>query len=152
MLSSGKREFIASYTGACMNSKNSMLSGVKVLIVDDEPDSLALLEHLLIHFDAQVIAARNAAEGLERVQTHRPDVIVSDIGMPDMDGYEFIQEIRNLPADDGGQTPAVAFTAFNSREDQRKALSAGFQKHLSKPVDVTVLIDTIASMIGTKSH
>jgi CheY-like chemotaxis protein len=75
-----------------------MLSRVKVLIVDDEPDSLALLEYLLTHFDAQVIAARNAAEGLERVQTHRPDVIVSDIGMPDMGGYEFTQENKEPPS------------------------------------------------------
>jgi CheY-like chemotaxis protein len=129
-----------------MSSNASALSGLKVLIVDDAPDILAITKLVLTNYLAQVITAENAVEGLKQVRAHKPDVIVSDIGMPQMDGYQFIREVRNLPADNGGRTPAIALTAFTRQEDRAKAFAAGFQKHLSKPVDLHVLIETIASV------
>lgn len=129
-----------------MSSKAPALSGLKVLIVDDAPDILAITKLILTSYLAQVITAENAAEGLKQVRAHKPDVIVSDIGMPQMDGYQFIREVRNLPAANGGRTPAIALTAFTRQEDRAKAFAAGFQKHLSKPVDLHALIETIASV------
>jgi CheY-like chemotaxis protein len=138
--------------GFSMDSKNFILSGMKILVIDDEPDILDLTKCLLTFYHANVIAAATAAEGLEQVQTHRPDVIVSDIGMPHRDGYQFIREVRNLPAHNGGQTPAIALTAFNGVKDRSRALNAGFQRHLSKPFELQELIDIIASMAATKSY
>ncbi|MEO8992248.1 MAG: response regulator [Nitrosospira sp.] len=131
-----------------MDSEVSTLFGVKVLIVDDESDALEFTKLMLTLNHACVIAAGNAADGLEQIRIHRPDVIVSDIGMPRVDGYQFIREVRNLSARMGGQTPAVALTAFNRAEDKVRAINAGFQKHLAKPFELRVLIDVIASMTG----
>ncbi|MEP6606609.1 MAG: response regulator [Nitrosospira sp.] len=135
-----------------MQEKRLPLSGIKILIVDDEPDVLEIIKLILIHYHAKVIAALSAIEGLEHVQNHRPDVIVSDIGMPHMDGYQFIREVRKLSPHRGGQTPAVALTAFTRPEDQKKAMDAGFQKHLSKPVRFESLIDTIKSVVTTDHY
>ena len=135
-----------------MNGNDSALSGLKVLILDDEPDALEFTKLILTLYHADVVAASTAAEGLEQVQIHRPDVIVSDISMPETDGYQFIRNVRNLPAHNGGHTPAVALTALNRAEDRTKAISAGFQRHLSKPVELKSLIDTIASLAGQAIH
>lgn len=135
-----------------MDSKDSAVAGVKVLIVDDEPVALEITKLMLTLYHALVIGAANAAIGLEKVKMNRPDVIISDISMPWMDGYQFIREVRSLPVHAGGGTPAVALTAFGRAEDQERAIAAGFQRHLSKPVDLHALIDTIASVTGQKSH
>lgn len=131
-----------------MDSRDFTLLGIKILIIDDEPDSLEIIKLILTNHHAGVIAVANAVEALAQLQRHRPDVIVSDISMPCMDGYEFIREVRSLPADQGGQTPAIAITAFNRAEDRIRAIDAGFQKHLSKPIDLQILLDTIASVSG----
>ena len=91
---------------------------------------------------------RVAAEGLAILKTHRPDVMISDIGMPGKDGYQFIREVRNLPAIHGGKTPAIALTAFAGSGDRTRALIAGYQMHLSKPVESHELIATIGSLKG----
>lgn len=122
------------------------LTGMRILIIDDEPDMLEVTKLILSHFQADVIAVTNAIEGLSQVKGQRLDVILSDIGMPHMDGYQFIREVRCLPNHQGGQTPAVALSAFNRPEDRTQALEAGFQKHLSKPVDVQILLNTILSV------
>lgn len=129
-----------------MDNSTLVLSGVKVLVIDDEPEVRDIIKRILTLYHASVMAAANAAAALEQMKTLRPDVILSDIDMPWMDGYQFIREVRNLPAHKGGQTPAVALTAFSRREDQTNAINAGFQKYLSKPVDFEELIDTIASV------
>ncbi|MEO8991702.1 MAG: response regulator [Nitrosospira sp.] len=129
-----------------MNATVFPLEGLRVLIVDDEPDILEVTKLILIEYKAKVIAVSSAAEGLSQVQRHRLDVILSDIGMPHMDGYQFIQEVRRLPDHQGGQTPAVALTAFDRPKDRARALEAGFQKHLSKPVDMQVLVNTLLSV------
>jgi CheY-like chemotaxis protein len=126
-----------------MNNKKLSLSGRKVLVVDDEEEILVVIRLMLELHGAEVITSLTAAEGLEQVQTQRLDLIISDISMPQMDGYQFIQAVRNLPADKGKDTPALALTAFSRSQDRERALNAGFQAHLSKPVSLEVLIHTI---------
>ncbi|MEO7998047.1 MAG: ATP-binding protein, partial [Gemmatimonadaceae bacterium] len=114
--------------------------GVKVLVVDDEPDSRALVKRLLEDAHAVVTAAGSAKEAFALLQTARPDVIVSDIGMPEEDGYGLIKRVRALSANNGGATPAVAVTAYARAEDRVHAIRAGFQHHLSKPIEPAELI------------
>jgi CheY-like chemotaxis protein len=135
-----------------MGSKDCSLLGLRVLIVDDDLEVLKLTRLMLIRFHAEVFAAPTATEGLEQIQRHRPDVIVSDIAMPHMDGYQFIREVRKLPVPHGGKTPAVALTGFGREQDRTRAIDAGFQRHLSKPVDMHILVDTLASVTGQISH
>ncbi len=122
------------------------LAGLKVLVVDDEPDARALIRRLLEDCDAVVTTASSAREGLERVRTERPDVLVSDIGMPDEDGCALIDQIRALELQQGGSTPAVALTAYARAEDRIRAIRAGFQMHISKPVEPAELIAIVASL------
>ena len=122
------------------------IAGLKVLVVDDEPDARALIRVLLEERKAQVVVAATAAEGLELLRESRPDVLVSDIGMPVQDGYELIRQVRRLDHHDGGATPAVALTAYARSEDHMKAVMAGFQQHVSKPVEPDELITVIASL------
>jgi CheY-like chemotaxis protein len=121
------------------------IAGLKVLIVDDEPDARALLRRLLEDCDATVFGAASADEAVAAVELKRPDVIVSDIGMPGEDGYSMIRRVRGLPADRGGNTPAVALTAYARSEDRITAILAGFQHHISKPVEPAELIAVVAS-------
>jgi CheY-like chemotaxis protein len=95
-------------------------------------------------------AARDklARDGLDILRHESPDIIVSDIGMPDQDGYELMRQIRSLPAEQGGRTPAIALTAFARPEDRRQALSVGYQKHLAKPVDPMELLEAVALLTG----
>jgi CheY-like chemotaxis protein len=126
------------------------LAGLKVLIVDDELDARELIQEMLVQRDANVITAASAAEGLKLLKAERPDVIISDISMPEKNGYQFIAEVRNLPAEDGGRTPAIALTAFVQMEEKTKAVSAGYQKHLPKPVDAFELVTAITSLAVRK--
>jgi PAS domain S-box-containing protein len=121
------------------------MDGYRVLVVDDEPDARSLIERLLRRCGADVTAAADADEGLDLVRRRGFDLILSDIGMPGQDGYQFLQRVRALPRDEGGNTPAVAITAFARSEDRRRALMAGFQMHLPKPVEPAELIAVVAS-------
>ena len=125
-----------------------LLTGVRVLVVDDEPDARELIKRVLIQCEAEVITARNSEEGIELLRSQRPNVIVSDIGMPDRDGYQFIREVRNLPSLEGGKTPAIALTAFARSEDRTRAMLAGYQVHISKPIEPQELIATVGSLAG----
>jgi CheY-like chemotaxis protein/two-component sensor histidine kinase len=122
------------------------LDGVEVLVVDDEPDSRALLQRLLEDCEAKVTTASSAAEALRCVESDRPDVLVSDIGMPGEDGYSLIRQVRAMPAEHGGATPAIALTAYARAEDRVRVLRAGFQHHLSKPVEPAELIAVVVSL------
>jgi PAS domain S-box-containing protein len=124
------------------------LSGIKVLVIDDEPDARELIKWILTQSKAAVVIAASATEGLEMLKTERPDVLISDIGMPGKDGYQFIREVRNLPAIEGGKTPAIALTAFAGSGDRTKALIAGYHMHLAKPIESDELIATIGSLKG----
>jgi PAS domain S-box-containing protein len=122
------------------------LRGFHVLVVDDEPDARALIQHILKKCNATVTTAASAAEGIEAVQQHRPDIVLSDIGMPGEDGYEFLAKLRQLSDSEGGDTPAVALTAFARSDDRRRALMAGFQMHLPKPVEPAELLAVISNL------
>jgi PAS domain S-box-containing protein len=122
------------------------LQGVDVLLVDDEPDVRAIAALVLQDAGARVTLAATAAEGLQRLKERRPSVLLSDIGMPERDGYDLIRDVRALPAEDGGRVPAAAFTAFAGREDRERALHAGYQLHLAKPVAADELVAAVAQL------
>jgi len=127
------------------------LSGLKVLLVDDAPDTLEVLEQILRHGGAATLSASGAARALALLEQERPDVIVSDIGMPDVDGYELMRRIRRRPAAAGGATPAIALTAFTRQADIDKALQAGFTDYLAKPVDAGMLAARIVQVAAQVS-
>jgi signal transduction histidine kinase/ActR/RegA family two-component response regulator len=124
------------------------LSGITVLVVDDQPDARDMIRRVLEDSEADVMTAGSAAEALRAVQEGRPDILVSDIGMPDVDGYELLRRIRALGPRPGGHLPAIALTAFARSEDRTRALRAGFLAHIAKPVEPSELLATIASVVG----
>lgn len=124
------------------------LAGLKVLVVDDEPDAREIVRRLLLGHGADPACASSAREAIESFRASRPDVIISDIGMPEQDGYELIKSIRLLERSLGYTTPAVALTAFARSADRTRAMLAGYQMHLSKPVEPAELIATVASVSG----
>ncbi|MBA3923407.1 MAG: response regulator [Nostocaceae cyanobacterium] len=124
------------------------LSGVRVLIVDDEADSRELMAFALEMAGASVITAKTAGEALAALTQSLPDVILSDIGIPDMDGYMLMRQIRALPPAQGGNVPAIALTGYAGQLDQQQAFSVGFQLHLSKPVEINRLVNAIAQAAG----
>lgn len=124
------------------------LDGLRVLIVDDEADARHLLTTILGQYGAQVMAAGSVCEALLALQQFHPHILVSDIGMPQEDGYTLIRKVRTLPTDQGGKIPAVALTAYAKAEDRAQALLAGFQLHVSKPVNPTELAAVVANLTG----
>ncbi len=124
------------------------LTGLKVLVVDDQSDARNLIKRVLEDCAAEVITAGTVDEALELIEAERPDVLVSDIGMPDAGGFELLKRVRALGADRGGRIPAIALTAFARSEDRTRALRAGFLVHVSKPVDPSELVATVASVTG----
>ena len=124
------------------------LEGLKVLVVDDEADTRELIREVLQECGSEVITSRSAAEALEALEQHKPDILISDLGMPDEDGYSLISKIRALPSEQGGHIPAAALTAYARAEDRMRVLRAGFQFHLPKPVDSAELVTVIASLAG----
>ncbi|HEX8465883.1 MAG TPA: ATP-binding protein [Abditibacterium sp.] len=124
------------------------LAGMRVLVIEDMDDSRELLATLLRHQGAEVREANGARTGMTILLEWRPDVILSDIGMPEEDGYSFIKRVRALPEEQGGQTPAVALTAYGRLEDRLQALASGFQNHIVKPAELRELTITLASVTG----
>jgi PAS domain S-box-containing protein len=124
------------------------LHGLKVLVVDDEADTRELIGQVLKECGSEVIKTCSAAEALAAIEQHKPDILISDLGMPDEDGYSLISKIRALPSDEGGQIPAAALTAYARAEDRLRVLRSGFQFHLPKPVDSAELVTVVASLAG----
>lgn len=122
------------------------LEGTRVLVVDDEPDAREVTRRLLAGFGAMVRTASSAAEAFTELPGFRPEVLVCDIGMPGEDGLALIRRIRSLPASSGGETPAVALTAYARTEDRVASLNAGFQMHAAKPVNAAELITIVRSL------
>jgi PAS domain S-box-containing protein len=122
------------------------LDGIRLLVVDDDEDNRDLLKTLLSHYGAIVTVASSAAEAMSLLLDSPPDILISDIGMPDEDGYQFMTKVRKLSKEKGGNIPAIALTAFAKIEDREKALSVGFQKHIAKPIDPTAFVKVIAEM------
>lgn len=125
----------------------SDLTGIKILVVEDNEDSRSLLTFLLEEKNASVTAVASASEALSALSQSLPDVLISDVSMPEVDGYTLIRQIRGLPPEQGGQIPAIAMTAYAEESDRAAAISAGFQRHITKPVNVDNLIEAIASLV-----
>jgi PAS domain S-box-containing protein len=126
------------------------LGGLRVMVVDDEPDTRDVLDVTLTYAGAEVRTFGSGREVLDALEDWRPDVIVSDIGMPDMDGYELIERVRTLPAGQGGDVLAIALTAYARVEDRVKALAAGYQMHVAKPVEPVELIASVARLAESR--
>ncbi|BDA67563.1 two-component hybrid sensor and regulator [Calothrix sp. PCC 7716] len=124
------------------------LEGIRVLVVDDEADTRNFVVTVLEQSYAQVQAAASVTEALELISQCKPDVIVSDIGMPGEDGYALIRKIRELPSNAGGNIPAAALTAYARSEDRLRAIREGFQLHLPKPIEAAELTTVVASLVG----
>lgn len=129
-------------------SKFFDLTGLKVLAVDDEADSQAVVSFTLQQAGATVSTANSVVAALNLIQQALPDVLVCDIGMPEMDGYMLLKQLRSRSSEQGGQIPAIALTAYAGENNERLALAAGFQLHLSKPVEPEKLVQAIASLTG----
>jgi hypothetical protein len=127
------------------------LAGIQVLIVEDDDDARALVAKVLEGRGALVEAASSAREALDVLAKERIDVLLSDIEMPGTDGYQLIRELRLRPPQQGGSVPAAALTAYARTEDRLRALRAGFQMHLPKPVQPAELITVVASL-ATRRH
>jgi CheY-like chemotaxis protein len=127
------------------NMEEISLADIRVLVVEDDPDAAEFVRKLLSMYGAHVVITTSAHEALERLADARPDILISDIGLPEMDGYQLIERIRHKPAAEGGGILAVALTAYARTEDRTRALRAGYQAHLAKPVESTELVATVAS-------
>ncbi len=124
------------------------LDGIIVLVVDDDSDARGVLARILRDARASVITAASAAEALEILREANPALLISDIGMPGEDGYDLIRKVRALPTVNCGRVPAVALTAFARSEDRQRALLAGYQLHVAKPVEPSELLTVCASLVG----
>jgi CheY-like chemotaxis protein len=118
------------------------------LLVEDDDDSRKLLGTMLKRYGARVTSTKSAAEALNAFAGELPDVMISDIGMPDQDGYELIRRVRAMPLEKGGGTPAIALTGYASRKDRERALSSGYQQHMAKPIEQVDIIAEIAMLVG----
>jgi signal transduction histidine kinase len=125
--------------------------GLRVLLVDDDPDAREVIREFLVRGGADVVTAASAAEGFLRLDEYRPHILISDIAMPEEDGYAFVRRVRGLPREAGGALPAIALSAYAREEDRRKSLMAGFQAHLAKPVEPQELLNTLARWAGDSS-
>jgi len=130
--------------------ESSFLSNTQVLVVDDEPDIRDLISFILQDYGVQVTTVSSAQEALEALSESIPDVLISDIGMPKTDGYMLMREVRSRSPEQGGNVPAIALTAYAGEMNQQQALAAGFQMHISKPVDPDVLVKAIVDLIEPK--
>jgi CheY-like chemotaxis protein len=124
------------------------LAGLTLLVVDDERDSLELVQQVLSETGARIVTATSAGDALRMAERYRPDLLISDIGMPLMDGFELIRHIRAERDKSLAGVPAIALTAFSRREDQQRALEAGFDEYLAKPLRPAVLLQTVVGMAG----
>jgi CheY-like chemotaxis protein len=127
------------------------LDDMKILVVDDEADTRELLRQGLEYCGAIVSVAGSAAEAVEAIMAKTPDIVISDIGMPGVDGYDLIRQIRRLPAAKGGKVPAIALTAYTRTEDRLQALRAGYDMHVPKPVELAELVAVAASVVRRSS-
>jgi CheY-like chemotaxis protein len=131
------------------------LAGLRILVVDDEPDCATLTGYLLSQWGADVkvvISANEALEVFERYEEWPPDILVSDIQMPAIDGYGLIRRVRKMDPDRGGNIPAIALTAYTRVEDRIRALVAGFQIHIAKPFEPVELLTVVESILNRRAN
>ncbi|MCM3903706.1 MAG: ATP-binding protein [Pyrinomonadaceae bacterium] len=134
-----------------LTDRQPSLADLRVLVVDDEPDGRELIAAVMVGRGAEVVSVGSGAEALEEMERQQFDVLISDIGMPLMDGYTLIEKVRQLSEEHGGRTPAAALTAYAGVEDRMRALSAGYQMHIPKPVEPSRLTTVVASLAGRYS-
>ena len=130
--------------GARAGGRDHPLAGLRILTVDDDRNTREMLQEALERAGAQVLAAESVQDALRKLKNFRPDVLVSDIGMPGEDGYDLLRKIRGLPRELGGATPAVAVTGYFRDEDRAATRNAGYQAVTRKPVDLDELLTIIA--------
>lgn len=121
------------------------LAGLRLLVVDDDPDTRVLLTILFEEYKAKVIAVACASEAIAALEYLRPHILISDIKMPSEDGCSLIREVRNLDGKQGGQILAIALSAYAGEEDRARALSAGFQEYVTKPIDIDQFAAVVAA-------
>ncbi len=124
------------------------LAQLKVLLVEDDDDSREMLVFLLEQNQLEIEAVTNAAAALEAITRNPPQLLISDVGMPEMDGYQLIENIRQLSPENGGLIPAIALTGYAGSQDQARSLNSGYQAHLTKPIDFDLLFKTIQQLLG----
>jgi len=129
----------------------ALFQGLRVMVVEDEADSREILSSMLREWGAEVTTARSAPEALSALAEGAPDVLVSDIGMPGMDGFELIRELRRRGSGNGGRVPAIALTAYAGEESRREALAAGFEEHVAKPAGSRQLVAAVARLAGRRA-
>ncbi|XHX80994.1 MAG: PAS domain S-box protein [Stenomitos frigidus ULC029] len=147
---------LALLTATARGDSSDLLSGLHILVVDDEPDTRDFLQAAMSHYGAIVTVAASAAEALSLLTqpldaapaSWKPDALVSDIGMPDEDGYTFIRKVRSLDAAQGTFLPALALTAYATDDDRQQALTSGFQVHLAKPIDPAAIAQAILALVN----
>jgi CheY-like chemotaxis protein len=145
---SGQQQVPSSDWSGTASTYPPALDGLRVLVVDDDADTLRALNVMFEQCGAEVRVAESVSEAFRTLEEWRPDVLVSDIGMPGEDGYDLIRKVRSLPPERGGAVPAVALTAYVRAEDREQAHSAGYQMHVPKPVEPTELATAVASLAG----
>jgi CheY-like chemotaxis protein len=136
----------------------SILNGLRVLVVDDNVDTLELVTIILGEYGTEVITAASATEAIEAITQGarsasaqlKPNILISDIAMPGVDGYSLIRKVRTLSSERGGQIPAIALTAYASEEERTRILDAGFQMHIPKPVEPSELVAVVAKLAQTR--
>ncbi|MBE8997061.1 response regulator [Nostoc sp. LEGE 12447] len=143
----GNRENREATGGISSSVASTPLAGLKVLVVDDEADTRNFLSFMFEEYGAIATAVASVDEALAVLEQAKADILISDIGMSEQDGYTLIRKLRSLEPEKGGCMPAIALTAYTREEDRLEALSAGFQQYLSKPIDPTKLIAMVASVL-----
>ncbi len=125
------------------------LNKLRVLVVDDNADTLELVSFILEEYGTEVITAASAIEAIAAIAQFNPNILISDIAMPGIDGYSLIRKVRTLSSERGGQIPAIALTAYASEEEGTRLLDSGFQMHIAKPVDPAKLVAVVANLAQT---
>jgi CheY-like chemotaxis protein/nitrogen-specific signal transduction histidine kinase len=136
---------IAAPSPAATSAIGVSLEGIRVLVVEDEGDAAEYVKRLLEGYGARVVTATSAGEALDAIATMQPDILISDIGLPEIDGYGLLERVRGMEATGVASIPAIALTAFARSEDRTRALLAGYQAHLTKPIESNELVATVAS-------
>jgi CheY-like chemotaxis protein len=128
-------------------SQSDRLQGLRILVVDDEADMRDLAVTILEQAGAQVQTAASAMEALNLIEPFQPRVLVSDIGMPEVDGYELMRQLQRRSSQGLESLTAIALTAYATEQDQQQALAAGYQRHFAKPIEPEVLVEAIATLV-----
>jgi CheY-like chemotaxis protein len=134
-------------TGFFVKAAKNDFAGIRILVVDDDADSREMLRYVLEDTRAHIMTAGSAGEALAQFAAFEPDILISDLGMPDMDGYDLIRQIRALPGESGGRTPAIALTGYVGVEEQKRVQASGFDIHVAKPVDFNRLMKIINKLL-----